>query len=212
MRKHTDNTLLVGSSEETHRVEQLIRNYGIDTQLIEHADLSKELQLEERIRIFKITDVVFCGRDIQTQEIISQMASLQATGVRFKIVPSDSDIIIGSNAISSEEDLFSVDINTIDTPFNRRNKRLFDILSSLVLLILSPFHIWFQKNKKTVYPHLFQVLIGRKSWVHPTDGIFTPADILDRKPANTNHLDQRYKRNYKLGTDAAILFKNLNRI
>lgn len=212
LRKHTDNTLLVGSSEETHRVEQLIRNYGIDTQLIEHADLSKELQLEERIRIFKITDVVFCGRDIQTQEIISQMASLQATGVRFKIVPSDSDIIIGSNAISSEEDLFSVDINTIDTPFNRRNKRLFDILSSLVLLILSPFHIWFQKNKKTVYPHLFQVLIGRKSWVHPTDGIFTPADILDRKPANTNHLDQRYKRNYKLGTDAAILFKNLNRI
>lgn len=212
LRKRTDNTLLVGSPEETYRVEQLIRNYGIETLLIEHADPSKGLQLEDLIRVFKITDVVFCGRDLQTQEIISQMASLQATGVRFKIVPSDSDIIIGSNAISSREDLFSVDINTIDTSFNRRNKRLFDIFSSLLLLLLSPLHILFQKHKRQVYPHLFQVLVGKKSWVSPDNGIFAPADILDHKPTDTTHLDQRYQRNYKLGTDVAILFKNLNRI
>ncbi|MCQ2299132.1 MAG: glycosyltransferase family 2 protein [Bacteroidales bacterium] len=212
LRKHTDNTLLVGSPEETQRVEQLIRNYGIDTELIEHVDPAKGIQLSELIRVFKITDVVFCGRDIQTQDIISQMASLQATGVRFKIVPSDSDIIIGSNAISSREDIFSVDINTIDTPYNRRNKRLFDIFSSLILLILSPLHILFQKQKRDVYPHLFQVLVGKKSWVSPENGVFTPADILDRKPSDTTHLDQRYKRNYKLGTDIAILFKNINKL
>lgn len=212
LRKHSDNTLLVGSQAETQRVEQLIKNYGIETLLVEHADPSKGLQLEELIRVFKITDVVFCGRDIQTQDIISQMASLQTTGVRFKIVPYDSDIIIGSNAISSGEDLFSVDLNTIDTPFNRRNKRLFDLLSSLLLLILSPLHFWFQKQKRTVFPHLFQVLVGKKSWVSPENGIFSPADILDRKPTDTSHLNQRYKRNYKLGTDVAILFKNINRL
>lgn len=212
LHKHTDNTLLVGSPEETQRVEQLIRNYGIDTLLIEHADPAKGLQLEELIRVFKITDVVFCGRDLQTQEIISQMASLQTTGVRFKIVPSDSDIIIGSNTISSSEDLFSVDINTIDSPFNRRNKRLFDLISAALLLLLSPLHIWFQKQKSQVFPHLIQVLVGKKSWVHPTNGIFTPADILDHKPTDTQRLNQRYMRNYKLGTDVAILFKNFNRI
>lgn len=212
MRKRKDNTLLVGSQEETRRVEQLIRNYGVDTVLIEHADPSKGLQMDELIRVFKITDVVFCGRDIQTQEIINQMSSLKATGVRFKIVPSDSDIIIGSNIISSGEDLLSIDLNTIDTPFNRRNKRLFDIVTSMLLLVLSPLHFWFQKQKSQVFLHLFQVLIGKRSWVNVQGGIFTPADILDRKPDDTTHLDQRYKSNYKLGTDVAILFKNLNRL
>ena len=212
LRKHIDNTLLVGSPQETQRVEQLIRNYGIDTLLIEHADPAKGIQLSEMIRVFKITDVVFCGRDLQTQEIISQMASLQTTGVRFKIVPSDSDIIIGSNAISSGEDLFSVDINTIDSPFKRRNKRIFDLLSSALLLLLSPFHILFQKNKHEVYLHLLQVLVGKKSWVHPTNGVFTPADILRHQPADTQRLTQRYLRNYKLGTDVTILLRNLNRL
>jgi len=212
LHKRKDNTMLVGSPEETLRVEQLIRSYGIDTALIEHANPEKAVQLDELIRVFKITDVVFCGRDLQTQEIINQMAFLQKTGVRFKIVPSDSDIIIGSNIISNGEDLLSIDLNTIDTPFNRRNKRLFDIVSSLILLILSPLHFLFQKQKKTVFPHLFQVLVGKKSWVNPENGIFTPADILDRKPTDTSLLDQRYKRNYKLGTDIAILFKNINRL
>ncbi|MCF0212135.1 MAG: glycosyltransferase [Bacteroidales bacterium] len=212
LRKRTDNTLLVGSPEETQRVEQLIRHYGIDTALIEHADPTKGLRLEELIRVFRITDIVFCGRDLQTQEIISQMASLQTTGVRFKIVPSDSDIIIGSNAISSDEDLVSVDLNTIDTPFNRRNKRIFDLLSSLLLLAVSPLLLLFQSNKRSFYPHLFQVLIGRKTWVSPDNGIFAPAAILRHPPADTRRLDIRYRRNYKLGTDIAILLRNLNKI
>lgn len=212
MRKHKDNTLLVGGPDETQRVEQLIRNYGIDTILIEHADPAKGIQLDELIRVFKITDVVFCGRDIQTQEIINQMSSLKATGVRFKIVPSDSDIIIGSNIISNGEDLLSIDLNTINTQFNRRNKRIFDILSSTLLLILTPIHFWFQDNKSQVFPHLFQVLIGKKSWVSEANGIFTPSDILSRKPVDTQRLNQRYKQNYKLGTDIAILFKNMTKI
>lgn len=82
----------------------------------------------------------------------------------------------------------------------------------MLLLVLSPLHFWFQKQKSQVFPHLFQVLIGKRSWVNVQGGIFTPADILDRKPDDTTHLDQRYKSNYKLGTDVAILFKNLNRL
>ena len=216
--KKKSNILLVGSHDETVRVERLIQRLDIKSGRVECYDVTTEVQkdrmtaqLKDMIRIYRITDVVFCGRDMQTQEIISQMASLRTTGVQYKIVPSDSDIIIGSNAISSYEDIFTVDLNTIDSPVNRRNKRIFDIISAGMLLCLSPVLFLFQKRKCNYFRDCWQVLVGKSTWVgyEGRQGVFRPCDMVSGHDVDEQRLNLRYTRNYKLGSDIIILWKNI---
>ena len=216
--KKKSNILLVGSHDETVRVERLIQRLDIKSGRVECYDVTTEVQkdrmtvqLKDMIHIYRITDVVFCGRDMQPQEIISQMASLRTTGVQYKIVPSDSDIIIGSNAISSYEDIFTVDLNTIDSPVNRRNKRIFDIISAGMLLCLSPVLFLFQKRKCNYFRDCWQVLVGKSTWVgyEGRRGVFRPCDMVLGRDVDEQRLNLRYTRNYKLGSDIINIRKNI---
>ena len=216
--KKRNNILLVGSQDETTRVERLMQSLDIQSSRVERYDATMDAdndrttaRLKDMIRIYRITEVVFCGRDMQPQEIISQMASLQTTGVQYKIVPSDSDIIIGRDAISSYEDIITVDLNTIDSPVNKRNKRIFDIVSAGMLLCLSPILFLFQHRKRNYFTDCWRVLIGKYTWVGYDNklGVFCPRDLITGHHVDEQRLNMRYTRNYKLRSDIIILWKNI---
>ena len=232
--------IIIGSEEETERVTQLYRSLGsthIKTITDTHTDSSR---LCDAIRYHNADEVVFCSKDLPIQEIINTMTSLGGlTGkhrqVEYKIAPTDSSFIIGSNSIHRTEDLYTEELRTIADPLNRRNKRLFDITTALLLLLLSPILLPFQRHRRSYFPHCWQVLVGRKSWVgvsipsseerkHTKDvtnkagvcksGIFAPEDALPHhaaplSPELRQRLHLRYLRNYKLTTDMQILYKNI---
>ena len=224
-RRHS--CIIVGGEEESRRVSQLYKSLGYpDAEVFTdpHPDVSR---LNEMIHYYKADEVIFCGKDIATGQIIDLMTELcrlpgRRWQVDYKIVPTDSDFVIGSNSISSAEDLYTEELRTIATPLNRRNKRLFDIVSSLLMTILSPLLIWFQRHKKTFYAHCWQVLRGRKTWVGTSGketkaGVFGPEDLLPQRaaaisPEVRQRLHLRYMRHYKLTTDLQILLKNLRNI
>lgn len=216
--------IIVGSNNETLRVKQLYESLGNAKIQIFNDPLPNSRKLGEVIRIYKADEVIFCSKDLPVQQIIDLMSDLsrlpgRRSQVEYKIVPTDSDYIIGSNSIHSAEDLYTEDLHTIATPLNRRNKRLFDLISALLLILLSPLLFWFQNNKKNFYPHCWQVLIGRKTWVGTDTNetrppIFYPEDALPHHPTTLSpelrqRLHLRYLRNYKLSVDIQILFKNL---
>lgn len=221
---HTRSCIIIGGTEEAKRVRQLYESLGsirIDSVLDAHTDTNK---LNDTIRVYKADEVVFCSKDIPIQDIIDQMTLLsQMPGrhnqVEYKIVPNDSDFIIGSNSINCIEDLYTEELLTIASPLNRRNKRILDIASSFMLILLSPLLLPFQQRRRLYYPHCWTVLTGRRSWVgtsrHETrPGIFAPEDALPRRTAGLStelkqRLHLRYLRNYKITTDIQILMKNL---
>ena len=221
---HTRTCVIVGGDEEARRVSQLYESLGsirVEAILDTTTDTNK---LDDTIRVYKAEEVVFCSKDLPIQDIIDLMTKLgQMPGrhnpVEYKIVPNESDFIIGSNSINSAEDLYTEELHTIADPLNRRNKRIFDILSALLLIIFSPLLIPFQRRKKLYYTHCWQVLIGRCSWVGTSidttrPGIFGPEDALPRRastlsPELKQRLHLRYLRNYKITSDIQILFKNL---
>lgn len=209
--KHT-RCLLVGSKDEYQRIVQLNQELGLlYHEIIPVADTS---QLDEMIRVYHADEVLFCSRDMQAKEIISLMQSLSSHGVAYKIAPEEADYIIGTDIIHTREDLFTVELSTLVSPMNRRNKRLFDLFSSLLLLLLSPILLWFQRRRSLYYPHCLQVLAGRKSWVSPTPdkGIFTPSDILPNQSLDSERMNLHYSKKYKLSTDFAILWRNWRNI
>lgn len=209
------NVLVIGSDEETRRVKGLYQRMGIPEENVVTEATQQARRMADLIRVERVEEVVFCGADVELKEIITLMAALKTTGVNYKIAPSDSDFVIGSDSILSRDDLYLDDLNTISTATCRRNKRFFDLATSLLLLILSPLLFWFQHRKKCYFAHCLTVLAGRCSWVgYPGhQGVFSPSDIAhDLSPEVHERLLLRYMRRYRTSSDAAILMKNWNNI
>lgn len=219
--------IVVGSEEESRRVIQLYRSLGYpDAKAFTERQPDCQ-RLNEMIHYYKADEVIFCGKDLSTGQIIDLMTELcrlpgRRGQVEYKIVPTDSDFVIGSESINSTEDLYTEELRTIATPLNRRNKRLFDMVSSLLLLMLSPLLIWFEHDKVHFWTDCWQVLTGRKTWVgtdgrETKKGVFGPEDMLPHRaaaisPEVRQRLQLRYVRHYKLATDLQILMKNLRNI
>ena len=222
--QHARSCIIVGGDEEVRRVGQLYQTLGsiaIEPLTDTHPDVGR---LNDAIRYYNADEVVFCSKDIPIQEIINLMTCLgnmpgRHRQVEYKIAPNDSSFIIGSNSIHRTEDLYTEELRTIADPLNRRNKRLFDIGTAMLLIILFPILLPFQRHKRSYFAHCWQVLIGKKSWVgvchaNTRNGIFAPEDALPRRNAPLNselkqRLHLRYLRNYKLTTDLQILYKNI---
>lgn len=112
---------IVGDEEEIARVTGLLRrslvhpdfiapvNYELSRKPEKSSHIAYLGQLKEVIEIFGIDEVIFCAKNISSQNIISQMQDLDNTLVEFKIAPSESMFIIGSNSINVFEKLYPVE-------------------------------------------------------------------------------------------------------
>ncbi|MBP5677143.1 MAG: glycosyltransferase [Bacteroidales bacterium] len=203
-----ETTLTVGSEEETARIAKLYSQLGLPRENLIATTDSSARHLQDIIRIEHADEVIFCGMDIR--HVIELMAELRTTGVEYKIAPSESDYIVGSERVISADEAYLTDLNTITTPTCRRNKRLLDIGVALLLVILSPLLFWFQKHKRHYFGDCFQVLVGIKTWVGYTGhtGVFCPADIADSPtPQLEQRLLLRYMRHYSTAADIRILLR-----
>lgn len=208
-------TLVVGDNDETARIQRLYTGMGLSAANLTATADSSARHLQDLIRIERVEEVVFCGKTLPLQQIIGLMAELKTTGVDYKIAPAEGDYIIGSENILSPDELYVTDLNTIITATARRTKRMFDIGTALMIILLSPLLFWFQHRKKSYFSDCLQVLVGHLSWVGYTGrhGVFSPADIL-RHPSTEiqERLMLRYMRHYRTATDWTILLRNWNNL
>ena len=220
---------IIGSKAEFDRVFALLRNTNIKCDFIGHIShnesedageqyLGNITQVNEIIDVHRLTEMIFCARDIPSAQIINRMIALVTKGIEFKIAPPESLSIIGSNSIDTAGDLYVIDINNVGRPENRRNKRLFDVLSATFILLFSWALVWFQRRKARFFVNSARVLTGLYSWVgygpvprkdlpalRPS--VLSPADILDPgAPAEKINLALlNYSKDYKVENDFRIL-------
>lgn len=179
-------------------------------------------QLSEIIEVYQVREVIFSNGLLSLQDIISWMAKVNQASVDFKIAPEESLFIIGSNSVDNPGDLYTMDFNfAISSASNRRNKRLFDFFSSLMLLLVLPIIIFIFQRKRNFVLNLFSVLFGYKTWVSYTHmnnqtkslpalkpGILSPFDHFDSGSMD-NHIAQRlntlYAKHYRLNNDIRIV-------
>ena len=183
---HQKNVGIVGSGEESRRVRQLLEQAAVPARVIGYVEpnapgprpasgalplpddlLGEVRQLADIIRIYGLNELVFCGRDLPASQIIGLMVSLpQQPPVAFKILPQDSEYIIGSSGKDSPGDYYALDITlNLFRPAQVRNKRLLDVLVSLLLLILGPVLVWSQTSKGGFLRNCLRVLGGSRTWV-----------------------------------------------
>jgi GT2 family glycosyltransferase len=229
--------LIIGSEEECIRVYNLLKQTDIQTgfigfihsgeQIVKHdLYLGQINQLEEAVGVYAIDELIFCSKDLSAQEIIAHMSIIDLYDLDFKIAPEESMYVIGSNSINTQGEHYAFELNSINKSENIRNKRLFDVISSILLLLISPILILVNRSFFRLYLNILSVLIGSKSWVSYTkseqkdtlpkikEGILSPVSHLNVEyPERTLlKLNMLYAKEYQLKNDFDILLKNLNRI
>lgn len=229
--------LIVGSAEESQRVEELVRQSSREIEYLAWVSPARENQderfvgkledLEEIVGLMGVDEVIFCSKDLSGKEILAQMGSLNHLQIEIKIAPSESEFVIGSNTIDSQGAWYTVQFNDISKATNRRAKRLLDVTLSLLFLLFSPLLIWFMKGKAQFLRNIFKVLGGQKTWL----GYDTSAEIKhlpklrpgvlqtttgsalsSNNPKAVNHINQLYAKNYRSGSDLNFIIKNISKL
>ena len=160
--------------------------------------------------------MIFCAKDIPARQIIDWMTSINKPNVEYKIVPDESNFIIGSSSKNAQGDYYTFDIQfNINKKENRRKKRFLDVSLSLITILLFPLLI-FTKRKFNNLIDSFSVLFGKKTWVATNDtensfglkkGIFTPSSNNKKVDEKTAHrLNMLYAKNYTPNLDFEIVF------
>lgn len=223
---------IIGSPEEFERVSNILRQTQpkID-QIIPVSAANEEIkeakgninQLDQIIRVHEIDEVIFCAKNTTAREIIHWMIELPDPDLDFKIAQPDSSYLIGSNSIETAGDLYILDINALNEPSKRRQKRFIDLLVGAILLFISPLLIWFFSNKAQFIKNIVLVLLGRKTLVSYSEhnaesgkslpklksGVLSPTDSLqDLEESLQNKLNLLYARDYSILKDIQIIWKS----
>lgn len=167
-------------------------------------------------------ELIFCGRDLPASQIIGLMVSLpQHPPVAYKILPQDSEYIIGSSSKDAPGDYYALDITlNLFRPEQVRNKRLLDVLASGLLLLAAPLLVWGQAHKAGFVRNCLRVLGGSRTWVgfrhtaapgRLARAILSPADVAQAAapltPGTRRRLELLYAKDYEPSTDLSILLR-----
>ncbi|MBU8891558.1 MAG: glycosyltransferase [Bacteroidales bacterium] len=231
--------IIVGLMDEIQRVEEIITEAEIKPFIVGKVAPSEEsqsdyhfgtiIQLEEIVKIHKIDEIVFCAKDIPSNQIIASMLRLSVFNIDYKIAQPDTLSIIGSNSIETACELYTVEINSISKENNVRNKRIFDIITSFFILISSPLILILLKIPIKLINNSVNVLLGCKTWVgyykksdvstdnlpHIKDGILTPLDVVSKKDQADSFIynsNMVYAKNFTIWNDLKILLKGFKQI
>ena len=234
-REKIKNLILVGSIKESVRVQNLIQQAQVHKNIIgtvspNHIEdasiyLSNLEYLDEIVQIYDVNEIIFCGEDLSSQNIMKWMTQL-GPDVEYRIVPEESLSIIGSSSKNTAGELYTIDIQfNIANLENRRNKRFLDIVTAWLFLLFSPIVIFFVSNKGNFINNIFQVFTGQKSWVgykmnadnlpKIKEGVLTSLDILKVKSVKdytAERLDFLYAKDYQVSKDFEIILKSIKNL
>jgi GT2 family glycosyltransferase len=214
------NVVIVGSDVECARVLTLMQQ----TESFAHTrmDTVDFIQgvsgqtLSAKVRIEKITEVVFCAKDVSSESIIAAMSQLSHSGIEMKIAPPESYFLIGSQSIDGIGTQVMVDINSISLPENKRKKRLLDIVTSLFVLLFFSMIALMGKWRGDYFKDAFYVLFSKKTWVgyrQKIDGLPVMPEPVVAIYSNELSDDQKlkqsmlYAKDYSVSNDLRVLAK-----
>jgi hypothetical protein len=114
-----------------------------------------------------------------------------------------------------------LDVNSVSLPGNKRLKRIFDILCSLILLVFLPVLLFVVHQPLGLLGNIVLVLYGKKSWVGYSPsyernsglpklkiGVLWPSMMQENKQSdNSRKLDVLYAKDYRFMFDLTLILR-----
>lgn len=178
-------------------------------------------QLAEVMDIYRVNLVVFSARDVVSGSIMEVMSKYADSEVNFKIVPEDSQFVIGSNNKNDTGELFTIDVKfSITEPQVKRKKRLLDIGVCFLTGLMAPLLVM-KNGGRTLLSGWLPVFVGKKTWVSYQNrpgsenlpaikpGVLYPAMAYTNSAMEAD-INLAYARDYDISRDLRVLWKALS--
>ena len=227
--KDKKNTLIIAEKEQTNKIKEILIRNSKNERVFK--ELNDNNNLSEKIKTYilnnSINEIVFCFNDLTAKEIITSIIKISKKDIEIKIAHPKTEIIIGSNSINTNGEIYSSGIQTITKPSNVRIKRTSDIILSVLFLILYPILFLLVENKINFFKNILSVFIGKYSWVGYTklqseklsnklpkikEGILPLINYSDFNEENSFRINLEYAQNYNLTDDIYTIYKSFNNI
>lgn len=221
--------VLVGGIEECERIERLLKLGRVNHEVMGWVSVKDQRdggymghlgQLSEVLAIYQPDLVIFSGKDVASTEIMSHMIDFQALPVQVKIAPERSETIIGSDSKNQPGELFTLEVDYhLAQKHHLRNKRVFDIVLSLIVLTLFVLLIWMSRGRQLI-KYCGVVLFGRYTWVGYDPALLQvklpkiKPCVLDvslpfRGTGFESDAALAYARDYEVSKDVWVFWRNL---
>ena len=235
--KKKQKFVIVGSLDESKKIKSVLEENINQLKIIGFVSINETSngfigninQLSEICNIYKPDEIIFSAKDLSSQTIIKNMLLLSDIKVAYRIASPDSLTVIGSDSLNTQGNLYSIDINAITKPINKRLKRTFDIVFSVLLLATFPISILIIKKRINFISNLLSVLASLKSWVGYSSyngngfsnlpkikaGAVSSADLYPKEKLTkelVERLNLNYAKDYKIITDLLIIFKTFRKL
>lgn len=231
--------LIVGSLDEANRIKALIHQSPVKAAYLglidPHPPAPGQVRegytgsidrLKDIVEIFGIHELIFCGKDLSSGEIMTHMMDINHPELEYKIAPPESLFIIGSNSIQTSGELYVVGLNAINRPENRRKKRMLDVVFSLIIIATSPIGMCIPGGLGR-WKNAWGILRGKATWVSyvpsagPSTlpkikpGIIHPLDAypeLVADPQTSMHRNILYAKDYRMQNDVDFIIKSWRKL
>lgn len=232
-------TIVVAGPEEANRIKELINRSRDHIEIIGTVspdETSHEIQpdtlgqlskIEDIVRVHKVSEIIFSAQDVPFSRFTDSMTHL-GPGLRYMLAASTTMNIVGSMNRDTEGESYAIRVLfNLSYPASLRAKRIFDIIVSILFILCSPLLILYIQHINSLFPNIFLVLSGRRTWIsyHPGDllrstlppikqGILSPIypDQDDGIQHRLEHIHYVYARDYHWTTDLGILLSQLKKI
>ena len=181
-------------------------------------------QLPDACNIFDINQIIYCAEDMDSGFIINEMILQENPNIELKIAPPESTFIIGSQSINTSGEILSINSsNTFTREESKTSKRIFDLCTACILLLMSPMIVWIQASAKQFFRNVFQVILGNKTWVGfiplknhedliasikpPVLRLSAPYKNQNKPTEFYESLNINYARRYDFSSDIALIWQ-----
>ena len=207
---------IVAENHEFERIKSLLSQTHSNIDEIDQVETQKE-------QLPRLREIIFSASDNTYSKIIQRMRDWKSSDHDFKIAPTAGSVLIGSNSIDTAGDLYILNLNALSSKENVRKKRLFDVTSSIALILSIPVSIFFFKDKGNFVRNLFLILSGKVTFIGYTDtemktdvrlpkikvGLISPSEAIDSSSESIREkLNLLYARDYSMRKDFSILLKS----
>jgi hypothetical protein len=221
-RAYSNKVLIVGNEQSAQSIKNVLTTSGVDKDIIGYMGEGKEAlgkreNLEQIIGVHKIGELIFCMNDMTMTESFSIMKKWKSE-LSYKFFNLKSHSIIGSHTKNNPGELYAFDLHfNISKQSGRRDKRTFDIIAAIILVITSP--ILVLGPKRYLLSFITHVLLGKKTIVgyYPSssiahlpkirESVITIHSHQNLNEINSTLVNQAYAKNYTWKQDLNTLLK-----
>ena len=223
--KKKERKVLLLSDETDGNVfrKNLLSYFGNQFSLTQIEKYDKK-NIIEILKNRKISHFVISANSLNFKELISIVSDKDFIPVEVQIAYPDRGFVIGSHKVTVSAEMYYTEHFNLTKRYVKFQKRLFDISSSVIFILLSPVLILLTDRKKGYFKNVFNVLKGKNTWVGyiesekdkllPTlkSGILNPVNYPVTDSVEISKINFRYARDYHLTDDFYTVYKSFNNI